>query len=63
MFKVAIINEFGSHEIVEIPVVPRIGDTVPMFYKPFPKVKNVLLMPEKAFPEFEGQSLVAAVTV
>lgn len=63
MFKIAIVNEFGGHEIVEMPIVPRIGDTVPMFHKPYPTIKNVLLMPEKAFPEFKGQNLVAACTV
>lgn len=42
MFTVAIVNEFGNHEVVQIPVIPRIGDTIPMFYEPF--VTGCLLM-------------------
>ena len=61
MFKIAITNEFGGNEIAELPLIQRVGDTIPLFYKPYPKVKQVMLMPEKAFPDLKG--IDAAITV
>lgn len=30
---------------IELPIVPRIGDSIDMFYTPLPKVKDVILNP------------------
>ncbi len=61
MFKILVINEFGSNETLDLPIIPRVGDTIPIFYQTYPIVKTVVLMPEKVMPECKGFD--AAITV
>jgi hypothetical protein len=43
--KIVFISEFGKACIKSTEILPRIGDSVDMFYKPSPKVLSVLLYP------------------
>lgn len=63
MFKVLAINCHGQNETLQLPIVPRIGDTIPVFYQPWPKVNGVVLKPEKAFPELVNENFDAVITV
>lgn len=45
--KILFVNEFGQSELKETEILPRIGDNVDMFYKPYPKVTSVLLYPNE----------------
>jgi hypothetical protein len=63
MFKIAVIDKFGQSEIVMLPAIPRIGDTIPLFYTPAPRVNRVCFLPEKVMPELSGQNIDAVVTV
>jgi hypothetical protein len=45
MIKLLIVNQFGNGVIKKSNVMPRIGDQVDLFYKPYPKVTNILLWP------------------
>jgi len=60
-FKVLIVNEFGNNEVVNLPIIPRIGDTLPLFYKPWPKVQIVCLLPEKFDPSLKGYDAIVTV--
>lgn len=63
MAKIFIMTEFGNSETVEMKHVPRIGDTIPLFGKPFPKVQNVIWFPEKVDPELVGKGINVIVLV
>ena len=50
--KLFIMSNFGHGIMVESSILPRIGDSVDLFYTPLPKVKEVILYPtEKTFPQ------------
>lgn len=61
MFKVAVGNTLrikGAEDkapidIVELPIIPRVGDTLPLNYEN-EIVAKVVLMPEKLMKEFKG---------
>jgi hypothetical protein len=63
MFKVMVVNSFGNSEIKEMPIVPRIGDTLPLFYNPAPKVNGVVLLPHLMESSLMDKNLDALVTV
>ena len=62
MFKVMIVSSFGQSVIHQMPIIPRIGDTIPLFYNPRPKVLSVVLLPELFSDEFKDFGLDALVT-
>jgi hypothetical protein len=62
MFKVAVVSNF-SQEVVDLPGVPRVGDTIPLFWTPAPKVTHVCWMPEKMMPEIAGKGIDVVITV
>lgn len=45
--KILIVNSHGRGELITPEILPRIGDKVDMFYRPFPVVNDVLLYPSK----------------
>ncbi len=45
--KIGIISPYGQGEIHEMKAAPRIGDTVILFHKPWPKVTTVAWLPGK----------------
>lgn len=57
MAKVLIINKFGKSKTNDMDYIPRIGDTIPIFYQPWPKVIKVIWFPEKALPELKGKHI------
>lgn len=63
MVRVAFINKFGDSEVHEMNYMPRVGEVVPLFYKPFPHVTQVACLPEKIMPELEGKNIDALITV
>jgi len=44
---ILIINSKGENIVIETDFIPRVGDGIDVFYKPYPKVTNVLLFPSK----------------
>jgi hypothetical protein len=44
--KVVFLNKYGQVTTMMLPFIPRIGDTMCLFYKPYPTVKQVLLYPQ-----------------
>ena len=47
MAKILFLSEFEEHhKIVDSEFIPRIGDTVPFFWHPYPKVSQVIWFPE-----------------
>lgn len=40
-FTIVIINQFGSSLKMTLPIIPRIGDTMPVFRTPHPKVHTI----------------------
>lgn len=46
LFKVIFRTEFNQIEIKETKIIPRLGDTLPMFYKPYPSVYKIILFPD-----------------
>jgi len=63
MHKLLIMNQFKQQEIVELPGIPRVGDTIPLFFTPAPKVQIVCWMPEELLPELNGSGIEAVITV
>ena len=61
--KILVITEFGQSETADFPEAPRIGDTIPLFFKPYPKVTSVCWLPHKVMPELVGSNTAAIVTV
>ena len=55
--KVLFVDVFGNQEIEDCCGVPRIGDTIPLFYEPYPKVTNVIWFPEKVSPILVGKNI------
>lgn len=45
--KILLVSRRGDNEIIESDMVPRVGDGVDKFYRPFPKVKSVLWWPSE----------------
>lgn len=44
MFTVIILDQaFDKIFKSNVDIIPRIGDTIPVFYKPYPKVTDVIL--------------------
>ena len=42
---IIIVSRFGHSEVKDTSILPRIGDTVDLFYNPMPKVTAVCLFP------------------
>jgi hypothetical protein len=59
--KVLFINGHGHSESHDMECAPRIGDTIPLFYKPYPKVTGVMWLPEKVDPAMKGFDCVITV--
>lgn len=61
MFKIAVGNALKIKratdnlfvDIIELPIIPRVGDTLPLHYEN-EIVTKVTLMPEKLLSEFKG---------
>ena len=45
--RILFVTKLGKNKIMETNILPRVGDKVDMFYRPFPIVENVLLFPGK----------------
>ena len=45
--KLIVIDQFGKAKKLTAKALPRIGDKVDMFYRPFPTVTMVLMWPTK----------------
>jgi len=43
--KLLIINKFGDNKLINGEFVPRIGDTIDLFYVPLPVVSKVVCFP------------------
>ena len=54
---VLIMNDFGGSEAVTLKGAPRIGDTIPLFYEPWPTVYVVSWLPEKISDRFKGKNI------
>jgi len=63
MKTVFFMNKFGKSEISDIIDIPRIGDTIPIFYEPYPKVIEVIWFPHKVLPELKDTEVDAIVIV
>ena len=61
--KVLVINNFNQQEIVDLPAIPRIGDTIPLFFSPAPRVKVVCWLPENVLPELKGSGIDVVINV
>lgn len=64
--KMLFINKLGHNEIKESEILPRIGDKVDMFYRPFPTVNQVLLWPSSELLKelrCDGLTIDAVITV
>lgn len=44
---VLLTNHFGQTRKEKMEHIPRIGDTIPFFYTPYPKVKTVIWFPNE----------------
>ena len=44
--RIFIVERFGKNQIIDTEILPRIGDQIDVFYRPFPTVKTVLLFPK-----------------
>jgi len=53
------INELGQYKKLETDILPRTGDKVDLFYRPYPTVVNVLLYPKEV--ELSGYDAVITV--
>jgi hypothetical protein len=45
--KVLFTNHFGQTRTEKMEHIPRIGDTIPFFYSPYPRVKSVVWFPNE----------------
>lgn len=45
--KILVINQFGTGQVKDSKVIPRVGDKVDMFYEPLPSVTQVILWPSR----------------
>lgn len=45
--RILIVSKFNHHEIKETQLIPREGDRIDIFYRPYPSVTGVLLWPSK----------------
>lgn len=65
--KLLIVSETGYSMVKDADFVPRVGDQIDAFYKPWPKVTGVLLWPnaetQKEMLGIEGTAIDAVVTV
>ena len=62
--KLLVVNNHLKASIVESEILPRIGDSVDMFYSPRPKVSDVILWPSKeTLGEFSSHDVSAVVVV
>lgn len=62
--RILFVDEMGNNVLMETDILPRVGDKVDMFCRPFPVVKNVLLFPSKELlEEFEINEVDAIVTL
>ena len=61
--KLLIVNKFGKGKVKESDSIPRLGDTVDMFYEPLPKVVQVVLWPSKERLEHYDIANVQAVII
>lgn len=43
--KLLVINQFGANQIVDAQAIPPIGAQVDLFFKPAPRVKEVVMWP------------------
>lgn len=63
MAKVMFINRCGKNEIKDMDYIPRVGELIPLFYQPYPRVTQVAWFPEKILPELEGKHVDVLITV
>jgi hypothetical protein len=59
--KILIVNKLNQSVIVITDILPRIGDSIDKFYKPYPIVTHVLLWPQDK--TMADNSIDAVVTV
>ena len=63
--KILIIDQYGNNtKIKDADIIPRIGDSLDIFYDPLPKVTKVVLYPKKErLKEFKviGQDIIAII--
>lgn len=45
LINLIIVGQFGLAERITANALPRMGDKIDMFYKPYPAVTNILLWP------------------
>ena len=58
MFKILFIDKFEQKEVLIMKGVPRVGDLIPWFYTPTPKVDQVIWLPGKLQESFEDYDVV-----
>jgi len=63
MAKVMFSNQYGQNTTKEMEHIPRIGDTIPVFHEPYPKVKAVVWFPEMVMHDFRDMGVDVLVTV
>lgn len=63
MAKVMFINRYGKNEIKDMDYIPRVGELIPLFYQPYPRVTQVAWFPEKILPELECKHVDVLITV
>ncbi len=45
--KILIVNNFGKGKVKDTDILPSLGHSIDMFYRPHPIVKSVLLWPSE----------------
>ena len=63
MAKVLFIDDYGQEKLHLMDHIPRIGDVIPFFYTPFPKVIEVIWFPEKYKPDLKGTDTTVLILV
>lgn len=61
--KILLLDQFGSSEVKNTDILPRIGDTVCWNYKPYPVVSKVILWPNSELTQALGHEDVSAVVM
>ncbi len=47
------VDKFGQEKKRYMEFIPRIGDTIPLFHAPYPKVAQVVWFPEETYEGME----------
>jgi len=63
MARVMFISGSGVGEVKDMEFIPSVGDIIPIFYQPYPRVTQVAWFPEKILPDLDGKCIDVLITV